>query len=209
MLEAGDDIVSIHLAGGMSGTVHSAEQARERLGARADRVHVIDSESACGGQGLVVLAAAAAAQSGGRRRRGGGAHPPSSGAAEALVRDRHPRVPAPRRPDRRSAGLAWLCAEDQADPDRGVGDHPGRAGADLAPRVRADGRAAAHGKEAGADAWMIQHIQAPDRSGQARRRAASRSSAADPVMVAEIGPVIGTHVGPGLLGAGGIPSSFL
>src|SRR5947209_18138047 len=28
LLEAGDDIVSIHLAGGMSGTVRSAEQAR-------------------------------------------------------------------------------------------------------------------------------------------------------------------------------------
>src|ERR1700712_4555812 len=47
---AGDDIVSIHLAGGRSGTVPSAEQARERLGSRADRVHVIDSASACGGQ---------------------------------------------------------------------------------------------------------------------------------------------------------------
>src|SRR2546423_11084127 len=67
LLESGQEIVSIHLAGGMSGTVASAQQAREQLGSRADRVHVIDSESACGGQGLVVLAAAAAA-----RARGGG-----------------------------------------------------------------------------------------------------------------------------------------
>src|SRR5437764_12742066 len=64
LLDEGRDVVSIHLAGGMSGTVRSAEQARERLGARADRVHVVDSASACGGQGLVVLAAAAAAQAG-------------------------------------------------------------------------------------------------------------------------------------------------
>ena len=48
----------------MSGTVGSAMQAREQLGARAELVHVIDSQTACGGQGLVVLAAAAAARAG-------------------------------------------------------------------------------------------------------------------------------------------------
>src|ERR1035438_397347 len=64
LLDGGDDVVSIHLAGGMSGTVRSAEQAREQLGERADRVAVIDSRSACGGQGLVLLAAAAAARGG-------------------------------------------------------------------------------------------------------------------------------------------------
>ena len=35
LLDAGQDIVSIHLAGGMSGTVRSAEQAREQGGAEA------------------------------------------------------------------------------------------------------------------------------------------------------------------------------
>jgi fatty acid-binding protein DegV len=29
------------------------------------------------------------------------------------------------------------------------------------------------------------------------------------MVVSEIGPVIGTHVGPGLLGAGGIPSAYV
>ena len=33
---------------------------------------------------------------------------------------------------------------------------------------------------------------------------AARSSARDPVFVSEIGPVIGAHSGPGLLGVGGI-----
>src|SRR2546430_17523350 len=58
LLEAGSDVVSIHLAGGMSGTVQAAEQAREQLGANAERVQVIDSATACGGEGLVILAAA-------------------------------------------------------------------------------------------------------------------------------------------------------
>jgi fatty acid-binding protein DegV len=31
----------------------------------------------------------------------------------------------------------------------------------------------------------------------------------DPVFVSEIGPVIGAHTGPGLLGVGGVPSEYL
>src|SRR5438270_11719977 len=68
LLDQGQDIVSIHLAGGMSGTVRAAEQAREQLGAQAERLQVIDSATACGGEGLVVLAAAAAARDGGDLR---------------------------------------------------------------------------------------------------------------------------------------------
>src|SRR6201995_2577374 len=64
LLAAGREIVSVHLAGGMSGTVRAAEQAREQLGADAHRVHVVDTASACGGEGLVVMAAVAAARSG-------------------------------------------------------------------------------------------------------------------------------------------------
>jgi fatty acid-binding protein DegV len=31
----------------------------------------------------------------------------------------------------------------------------------------------------------------------------------DPVFVSEIGPVIGAHVGPGLVGVGGLPTTLL
>ena len=31
----------------------------------------------------------------------------------------------------------------------------------------------------------------------------------DPVFVSEIGPVIGAHIGPGLLGVGGVPADLL
>ena len=60
----------------------------------------------------------------------------------------------------------------------------------------------------GADAYMVQHIQAPD---EATRLAARGREifGHDPVVISEIGPVIGTHTGPGLLGTGGIPSRFL
>ena len=61
---AGDDIVSIHLSGGISGTVRRRRagarplvERRRRAGAR---IAIVDSETACGGLGLVALAAAAA-----------------------------------------------------------------------------------------------------------------------------------------------------
>ena len=55
---------------------------------------------------------------------------------------------------------------------------------------------------------MIQHIQAPD---QAAALAAQGREifGTDPAFVSEVGPVIGTHVGPGLLGAGGIPRGLI
>src|ERR1700719_1802382 len=62
LLDAGKEVVSIPVSGGMSGTAASAGQAREQLGDRSGRVHVVDSQTACSGEGLVVLAAAAAAR---------------------------------------------------------------------------------------------------------------------------------------------------
>jgi fatty acid-binding protein DegV len=62
--------------------------------------------------------------------------------------------------------------------------------------------------QAGGDAWMVQHIQAPDEARELAARGAELFRR-EPLVVSEIGPVIGTHVGPGLLGAGGIPSSFI
>src|ERR1700735_2296847 len=69
LLEAGQDVVSIHLAGGISGTVEAARQAHALLSERGlgERVEVLDSESGCGGTGLLALAACAAARAGADR----------------------------------------------------------------------------------------------------------------------------------------------
>jgi DegV family protein with EDD domain len=208
LLEQGDEVVSIHLAGGMSGTVRAAEQAREQLGARAERVHVIDSESACGGEGLVVLAAAAAAR---------------DGADGAAVADRARRARAQlkmwfaidtleylRRGGRIAGAQAWLGSALKIKPILTVES-------EITPveRVRTSRRAfermvdllgTCH--EAGADGWMVQHIQAPEQAQELAARGAEVMGC-EPRVISEIGPVIGTHVGPGLLGAGGLPSSFL
>ncbi len=151
-------------------------------------VHVFDSATACGGEGLVVLAAAAAAARRRHRRRGARARPARPGRAQDVVRDRHARVPAPRRPDRRRAGLARLGAEDQADPHRRVRDHPDRARPHLAPRLRADGRSAAQpprGRRRRLDGPAHPGARRGRRAGRAR---AARSSAGRPTSSPRSGP---------------------
>ena len=60
----------------------------------------------------------------------------------------------------------------------------------------------------GGDGWVVQHIQAPE---QAARMAARGSElfGRPPEFVSEIGPVIGAHVGPGLLGVTALPSRLI
>src|SRR6476659_2593349 len=207
LLEAGHEIVSIHLAGGMSGTVRSAEQAREQLGSRAERVHVIDSATACGGEGLILLAAAAAAEAGGdgqavadraRRAREGLKMWFAIDTLEYL-----------RRGGRIGGAQAWLgsalkikpilTVESQITPIERVRTF-GRAFERLVDLLRS--RAAD-----GADAWMVQHIQAPGQAEELARRG-TEIFGHEPLVISQIGPVIGTHVGPGLLGTGAIPSSL-
>ncbi len=208
LLDQGQDIVSIHLAGGMSGTVRAAEQAREQLGDRAARVHVVDSESACGGQGLVLLAAAAAARGGAE----GAAVAEHAREARAQLKMWFAieTLEYLRRGGRIAGAQAWLGSALKIKPILTVES-------EITPieRVRTSKRAfermvdllrSRH--EEGADAWMVQHIQAP---GQAEELASRGREifGCDPMVISEIGPVIGTHVGPGLLGAGGLPSSLL
>jgi DegV family protein with EDD domain len=208
LLERGDEIVSIHLAGGMSGTVRAAEQARDQLGAHAKSVHVIDSQTACGGEGLIVLAAAAAARSGAdgesvadraRRARGELQMWFSIDTLEYL-----------RRGGRIGGAQAWLGSTLRIKPILTVE-------AQITPveRVRTSKRAfermvdlLRERAEAGADGWMVQHIQAPAEARELQARG-KEIFGSDPVTFSEIGPVIGAHVGPGLLGVGGIPSSYL
>src|SRR3954451_4816 len=67
LVAEGQDIVSIHLSGGISGTVRAAEQARDLLierGMPAEKLVVIDSLTGCAGHGFMSIAAANAAAGG-------------------------------------------------------------------------------------------------------------------------------------------------
>ncbi|MGZ4312325.1 MAG: DegV family protein [Solirubrobacteraceae bacterium] len=161
LLKGDDEIVSVHLAGGMSGTVRAAEQARDQLGDRAARVHVVDSATACGGEGLVVLAAVAAARAG-------------ADGASVAEHARQARSSLKmwfsidtleylRRGGRIAGAQAWLGSALRIKPILTVES-------EITPveRVRTSRRAFERmvdllkdRADAGADAWMVQHIQAP------------------------------------------------
>jgi DegV family protein with EDD domain len=208
LLEAGDEIVSIHLAGGMSGTVRSAEQAREQLGERGARVRIVDSATACGGQGLMLLAAAAAIRDG---LDGAGVEARAHEARRALkLWFAIDTLEYLRRGGRIAGAQAWLGTALKIKPILSVES-------EITPveRVRTSRKAFERlvglfetCRAEGADGWVVQHIQAPDQARELEARG-REIFGTDPVFVSEIGPVIGTHVGPGLLGAGGIPRRLL
>jgi DegV family protein with EDD domain len=89
--------------------------------------------------------------------------------------------------------------------------------AEITPveRVRTRGRAlerlrdyARKRHESGADAWVVQHIQ--DSESAAELVDDCREIfGCEPAFVSEIGPVIGAHAGPGLLGVGSVTRSVL
>jgi DegV family protein with EDD domain len=210
LLDAGSDIVSVHLAGGISGTCEAARQAHALLTERGlgERVEVIDSETACGGMGMLVLAAAAAAHAGAAKEE-----------VSARVRET------------RKALKIWFCIDTLEYLRRG--GRVGRAQAwlggtlkikpilsleyEITPveRVRTAGRAFERMvqymhelREAGSDAWVVQHIQATEQAQRLIERG-REIYGSEPLFTSEVGPVIGTYVGPGLIGVGGIPRALL
>jgi DegV family protein with EDD domain len=211
LLGAGKEIVSIHISGEISGTVEAAKQARERLtaeGKGGERIHVFDSRSACGGMGLSALAAAAAARAGGD-------------AEAALARARQARgelkmwfaidtLEYLRRGGRIGGAAAWigsalkikpiLTLEEEITPVERV-----RTRARSIERLRDYAR---QRHESGLDAWVVQYIQDFDTASELIDDC-REIFGCEPAFVSEIGPVIGAHVGPGLLGVGSVSKAVL
>jgi DegV family protein with EDD domain len=210
LIENGRDVVSIHLAGGISGTCEAARQAHGLLSERGlgDRVEVIDSETACGGLGMVVLAACAAARAGADKD-----------AVVARVREA------------RAATRIWFCLDTLEFLKRGgrIGKARAWLGGTLkikpilsvereivpVERVRTAGRAfermveyARELNDSGAGGWVVQHIQAPEQAERLIERGREIFDS-EPLFTSEVGPVIGTYTGPGLIGVGGLPRALL
>ncbi len=210
-LAEGRDVVSVHISAGISGTVESARQARQRLiddGKGGERIHVLDSRSGCGGQGMLAIAAARAAN--------GGASGDATLAAAERARESLrmwfaiDTLEYLRKGGRIGAAQAFLGSALQIKPILTLEE-------EITPieRVRTRRRAFermvdfAREREAdGADAWVVQHIQDPE-SARSLVEEGRQIFGHDPLFVSEIGPVIGAHVGPGLLGTGGVPSALL
>jgi DegV family protein with EDD domain len=210
LVAQGYNVVSIHISGGISGTVEAARQAKDRLAEESgtDRVTVIDSERACGGLGLIVLAGAKVAKAGGEL----------DAVLERIERTREDlkmwfavdTLEYLRRGGRIGAASAWLGSALKIKPILTLDK-------EITPieRVRTGGKAlrrlteyAEQRHDDGADAWVVQHIQAPDEAGRLAQ-ATEQIMGGPAVFISEIGPVIGAHIGPGLLGVGGIPHADL
>lgn len=211
LLDQGREVVSIHLSANISGTYESALQAKEQLvadGHPEGAIEVVDSRSGCGGMGLAVLAAAGAARA--------GATP-----GEAATRARAAREDL----------KMWFAVDTLEYLKRG-----GRIGAasaligsalkvkpiltleeEITPveKVRTRARVrerlldyARERHEAGADAWVVQHVQDHESAEQLIGDARDVFGC-EPVFCSEIGPVIGAHVGPGLVGIGSVTKTLL
>lgn len=211
LLAEGREIVSIHLSGGISGTCESARQAKAKLeeqGAGGDRIAIVDSQTACAGLAAVCMAAVDASRSGASR---------ADVEARAMAARDAQRVwfcidtmEYLRRGGRVGAARAWLGTTLQIKPILSLET-------EIRPveRVRTSKRAfermaeylrSRH--EDGADGWIVQHIQAPDQA-EAMVQRGREIFGSEPLFVSEIGPVIGTHTGPGLIGVGGIPPALI
>jgi DegV family protein with EDD domain len=210
LIEQGHDVVSIHLAGGISGTSEAARQAQALLAERGlgERVAVIDGETGCGGLGMLVLAAAAAARGGADK--------------DGVVARVH---------EARESLRIWFCVDTLEYLRRGgrIGKAQAWLGGTLkikpilsleyeivpVERVRTAGRAfermvryAQELHDAGADGWVVQHIQAPEQAQRLIDRCRDIFDS-EPLFSSEVGPVIGTYTGPGLIGVGGVSRSML
>jgi DegV family protein with EDD domain len=208
LIERGDDILSIHLSGGISGTVGAAEQARQALieqGVDADRVVVIDSRTGCAGHGFMAVAAANA--------EGGLAE--KVAAARALRDDLQLLVAVDtleflRRGGRIGAARAWIGATLKVKPILTI-DGEMQPVERVRTSARVFERLVAHlqqRKQDGCDAFGVQHTNAPEQAERLAERG-REIYGNEPVIVSEIGPVIGTHTGPGLLGCAGLRSDLL
>jgi DegV family protein with EDD domain len=211
LLADGRDIVSVHISAGISGTFETATQAREQLvseGKGGERIHLVDSRTAAGGMGVVVLGAANAIEAG-------------ASASEAAAKAEEARADLKvwfavdsleylRRGGRIGAAGAWigttlkikpiLTFEEEVEPVERV-----------RTRTRAIERLVSYAEqrhEAGADAWVVQHIQDLE-SAQALVERCRPIFGRDPVFTSEMGPVVGAHAGPGLLGIGSTTKAAL
>ncbi|MGE5552389.1 MAG: DegV family protein [Betaproteobacteria bacterium] len=200
----GSEVVAIVLSRELSGTYQSAEVARQMLGRTA--VTVVDSASASLGLGLIALEAARWAEEGA----------PGAKVAEAARRassrivlfflvDTLEYLQKNGRIGRASALLGSLLnikpiltLQDgivtPVDKIRGKSKALGRIFELLRERV---GQSPAR--------WAVVHADRPDEAVSLAERVKREFRCVEPPVIGEIGPVIGSHVGPGTIGIVALP----
>ncbi len=203
LVSAGHDVVSVHIASGLSGTCESAREAARILAEEGHpgRVEVFDGQTGAGGLGCLVLAAARAAEQG--------------AALDAVVEAVH---------GARASLEMWFCLDTLEYLHRGGRIGAAQAmvgtalkvkpiltfGTEIAPvgRVRTHRRALERMlaylhelHDRGAVEWIVQHAQAP---ADAERLVTDGTAifGCEPLFCTQVGPVRGAHLGAGMLVGG-------
>ena len=205
LVEQGRDVASIHLASGLSGTCANALEASGVLQSEGagGRVAVVDSQSGAAGLGALGMVGSRAAREGASLDEVVAA---VNGARQGLdlwfCLD---TLEFLRKGGRIGAAQAFLGSALRIKPILTFGT-------EITPveRVRTSRRAFERLveylrdlHERGATAYYVQHIQ--DADGAERLVDEGRTIFdADPLFCSEVGPVLGAHLGPGMLGVGGL-----
>lgn len=203
LVSAGRDVVSIHIAGGLSGTCASAREAARIVAEehQPGRVEVLDSQTGAGGLGCLVIVAAGVAEQG--------------GSLDAVVDSVHRA---------RETLDIWFCLDTLEYLRRGGRIGAAQAmvgtalkvkpiltfGTEITPvgRVRTQRRAFERMvdylrelHDRGASDWVVQHAQAHE---HAERLVAEGEAifGSGPLFCTEVGPVLGAHLGSGMLVGG-------
>jgi DegV family protein with EDD domain len=211
LLAEGREVVSIHISAGISGTFEAAGQARQRLideDKGGEHLHLLDSRSAAGGMGLCALGASSAARAG-------------ADAAAVIAQAEETRndlkmwfaidtLEYLRRGGRIGGARAWigsalkikpiLTLEEEITPVERV-----RTRARSLERLRGYAR---QRHDSGRDAWVVQYIQDKE-TADSLAEDCYEIFGGDPAFISEVGPVLGAHVGPGLLGVGSVRTDLV
>lgn len=194
----GDGVLAVHISTALSSTLGAAEHAAQEFGGA---VRVVDSRSAGMGTGFVALVAARAARNGADLE-----------GVAAQAREAVPRVHAfivvqrlenLRRSGRIGAAASWLGTALALKPLLRMADGE----LVLAQRVRTTSKAIAAMVEQTLEVvgerravLAVHHVDNPDGAADVAATLASALPACGPIVVTELGPVLGVHLGPGALG---------
>jgi DegV family protein with EDD domain len=210
LLADGGSVVSVHISSGISETCAVARRAAAELqgGRGGERVHVIDSASAAIPLGMLTLAAARAAAAG--RDTHEVVELVRQARMECQNRFLLDTLEFLRRGGRIGSATAWIGSTLNIKPLLTL-ESEIRAVERVRTRERGIERLIDFARQvhaSGTMAWAVQHTNAPD----AAQMLVGRLQEVfwrPPTFVTEIGPVIGTHAGPGLLGFMALPARFL
>lgn len=197
LLDAGHEVLSLHISGKLSGTMNSALLAQRDLPAGAP-LTIVDTQFASMALGLVVLEAARAVQAGGSRAEAEQAARRAMAATQVrFFVDTLEYLQRGGRIGRAQAFLGSLLSFKPVITLRDGEVHP-------VERVRTRSRAVQHlfdwaaGIHNAAELCVLYSTTADEAADLKERLAAPHPGCT--VHLAQIGPVIGVHMGPGAMG---------